>query len=518
MKQLRQGIRGTASDRPWRRAVAWLLLPAIGIFLLPVAPAAAAGTDIRFSAAQDYPSATFTYLGSASPGSVANLYRDGHADQYADLVLANLGGGPVIQYGVGGGKFSSERLVIDNSDTDASAIQVGDFNSDGVPDIVSGGYTTKRLTVMLGHPDGSFKVSGQYQLQGVWPAQFQIADLDRDGHLDIATSAYAGGHITILLGNGDGTFRTAPSVPAPHLALAMLVADLDSDGILDLAVTESIPVIGTLHGTVEVLLGNGDGTFRHVRSHPVGLLSEVIRYADLNEDGKGDLVILNALNNDASILYGLGGGQFAAEQRMPISGASVLKISGSGGVDGAEGLQLIDFNGDGHVDMAVTQMITNRVLIFQGDGQGHFTAAGSYGVTFFPEDLLAGDFDGDGCQDLAVPGNLPPIGPADVGVARVSVLLNLGHGCRPTAVVRSVRAAITSNVMTISWQPPLTKTADITAYSIVIPGVAARVVPPTARETQLTGLPPSMSSFDVRITAVNASGYATPPEVITVSR
>jgi hypothetical protein len=163
-------------------------------------------------------------------------------------------------------------------------------------------------------------------------------------------------------------------------------------------------------------------------------------------------------------------------------------------------------------------MIASRLVVVQGDGRGQFTPAGSYRVTYFPEDLLAGDFDGDGCQDLAVPGNLPPVGPPDVGVARVSVLLNLAHDCRSTAVVRNVRAAIMLDAMTLSWQPPLTKAADITSYSIVIPGVATRMVPTTARETQLTGLPASMSTFDVRITAVNASGYATPPAVITVRR
>ena len=43
---------------------------------------------------------------------------------------------------------------------------------------------------------------------------------------------------------------------------------------------------------------------------------------------------------------------------------------------------------------------------------------------------MAGDLDGDGYPDLAVPGNVPPIGPADVGVARVSVLFNRSAGCR----------------------------------------------------------------------------------------
>src|SRR5439155_8193206 len=119
----------------------------------------------------------------------------------------------------------------------------------------------------LGRRDGSFHVSAQHQLQGVWPSEFQIADLNRDGHLDIAVSAYGGGTITILLGNGDGTFREAPPVPATHVALALLVSDLNGDSIPDMAVTETMPTAGTpgdpsqnlAHGSVELLLGKGDG-------------------------------------------------------------------------------------------------------------------------------------------------------------------------------------------------------------------------------------------------------------------
>jgi len=402
----------------------------------------AQASDIKFSVAQDYPASTVTYNGTAAPGAIAQLYRDGHADPYPDLVLANLGGGPVVLYGLGDGRFDTQRNIIDNSDTDASAVQVADFNADGIPDIVSGGYTTLKVTVMLGRPDGSFGVSGQYPLQGVWPSQFGIDDFNRDGHLDIAVSAYGGGTITILLGKGDGTFTEAAPVPATNVALALLVADLDGDAIPDLAVTESFQTVEApsipgnvsgrlLHGSVEILLGNGDATFRPAGSYPVGTVSEVIRYGDIDEDGHGDLLVFNVfVSNDASILYGLGGGRFAPEQPMRLSGPSSVQILDVRATDSSEGLQLVDFNADGHLDMAVTQIVSSRLVIFQGDGRGHFSPAGSYDVAGFPEDLMAGDLNGDGCQDLAVPGNMPPVGPTDVGVARVSVLLNLSAGCR----------------------------------------------------------------------------------------
>jgi hypothetical protein len=54
---------------------------------------------------------------------------------------------------------------------------------------------------------------------------------------------------------------------------------------------------------------------------------------------------------------------------------------------------------------------------------------------------MAGDLDGRGCADLAVPGNEPPIGPSDVGIARVSVFLNLSAGCEKPSSVTGRRAA-----------------------------------------------------------------------------
>jgi len=432
------------------------------VLTAPSATAKDSHKDITFAPAQDYPSSTVTYNGTASPGAITHLYRNGKADKYADLVIANIVGGPVVLYGVGGGKFS-ERHVVNNHDSDASAVQVADFNGDGIPDIVSGGYTTERLTVMLGNRDGSFRVSGQYQLHGVWPSEFQIADLNRDGHPDIATSSYAGGVITILLGNGDGTFHQAPSVQGTTLALALKVADFNGDRIPDMAVTESIPTLGKLtlegntardllHGTVKILLGKGDGSFRAVGTYPIGVLSETIRYADINEDGKGDLVILNALvGNDASILLGRGGGRFAPERRMHVGGPGSLEPLGVRTIDGAEGLQLVDFNRDGHLDMVVTQMISSTLVIFEGDGRGHFTFQGQQRVTGFPEDLMAGDLDGDGCPDLAVPGNVPPVGPSDVGVARVSILLNRSAGC--AGAVKPPGAKVPGGVAETPTQP-----------------------------------------------------------------
>jgi len=242
---------------------------------------------------------------------------------------------------------------------------------------------------------------------------------------------YYGGHVAVLLGVGDGTFHPATSIPAANTALSLLATDLNGDGAPDLAVAEMVPKESPqslLPGEIDVLLGNGDGTFRPRTTYAAGLWPEYIQAGDINEDGKVDLAAANALTNDISLYLGLGEGRFAPEQRMRAGAAGSLDVFDVH-AEAAPGLQLADFNGDGHLDMAAVQTITSRVALFEGDGRGRFVPAGAYDTPGFPEPFLATDLNRDGCLDLAVPGNLPPVGPADATTTRVSVLLNATSTC-----------------------------------------------------------------------------------------
>src|SRR5438093_8651438 len=111
-------------------------------------------------------------------------------------------------------------------------------------------------------------------------------DFNRDGAMDMAVANYFSGTVSVLLGNGDGSFRPATSVTVGANPWGIAVGDFNGDGVPDLAVTNN----GT--STVSILLGNGDGTFRAgpivAVVGPRGLAA-----ADLNGDGKVDLVIAN---------------------------------------------------------------------------------------------------------------------------------------------------------------------------------------------------------------------------------
>lgn len=369
--------------------------------------------DLRFSEAHDFPAALLTSFGSASTIDYADFDRDG----YLDLVIGNTGGGPVLLRGGPGGVFGPPQAITAYVDTDSYVVHTGDFNGDGLADLAAGSWTT-RLTVLLGDGHGNFRVSGQYVL-GALPTDFAIADFNRDGKPDIIASTYFGGTLSVFLGNGDGTFRTAPSIAGGNSTLVLFPEDFNGDGIPDIAFTDGAPTGMPQNGTLNILFGNGDGTFLPKVTYTIGVIPEVIQYGDLNEDGKKDLLVTNAGSNEVSIFYGLGAGRFAPEKRF-----SVGPLTGA-----LEGMRLADFDGDGHLDLVVSQISTNTVRTFKGDGRGNLIFVSEYAVADFPEQFLAVDVNGDHCLDLVVNGNQPPVGPTDVGTARVSVLLNQSAGC-----------------------------------------------------------------------------------------
>ena len=168
--------------------------------------------------------------------------------------------------------------------------ELGDFNNDGTPDLFALGRSTnfdatRFVSVFLGKGDGTFQApintSGSWGI-GSGPYSIATGDFDRDGKLDVAVSDE---YLTILKGNGDGTFKT-PGVP-PRLdntSTDLKVADFNGDGKLDLV---SAGVF--TGGNLQVLLGNGDGTFQSLGSlvNQVGGVSVVV--TDLNGDTRPDL-------------------------------------------------------------------------------------------------------------------------------------------------------------------------------------------------------------------------------------
>jgi hypothetical protein len=152
----------------------------------------------------------------------------------------------------------------------------------------------------LGKGDGTFtSAPGSPISLGTSLSAVVAADFNGDGKLDLAVTDSTTNTVTVLLGNGDGTFGPPSAISVGNGPVAIVAGDFNSDGKLDLA------VVNDLDGTVTLLLGNGDGTFAQAAGSPyaVGTGPSQIVAADFNGDGKLDLAVVTSANDGTVSIF-----------------------------------------------------------------------------------------------------------------------------------------------------------------------------------------------------------------------
>jgi hypothetical protein len=280
-------------------------------------------------------------------------------------------------------------------------VLIADVNHDGNNDILIG-HRINKLSVYLGDGKGRFVVAkGSPFPAGPSPNDLAIGDFNGDNNLDVAIANHGEKLVTILIGDGKGGFSfasgspfTVPSNPHPH---GIAAADFNGDGKVDLAVDS------WGENKVLVMLGNGDGTFRHAGAKfNVGEAPyQRLRAADLNGDGQPDLITSNWEGSSVSVLLGDGKGNFR------LAGEKNISVPTS-----PFGVAIGDFNGDRRLDIAVchysghvSDRSKNGLSVLYGNGAGQFTlASGSpFAVGHYPPTIVAGDINGDGITDIAIP-------------------------------------------------------------------------------------------------------------------
>ncbi len=309
----------------------------------------------------------------------------------------------------------------------ATSAATGDFNGDGRIDIATANGApagSHGVSILLSNGDGSFQAARNFNT-GTDPNAIAVGDFNADGKLDAAVMNSLQSTVSILTGNGDGTLQAPSLIVLPGVPRSLASADFNSDGKTDLILSVSLAAPGS--SLTVVLMSRGDGTFaQSTFPSPYGIV-----VADFNGDGKPDIAQYGIPTGPgAAIKFGNGDGTFT-DAPLPFTLGVPFQVTQA--VAG-------DLNGDGKMDLYgefVSGAITRSGFVFStyvalGNGDGTFTvnSTGLFSVGIGGENLLAGDFNGDGKLDIAgvFPGpSANNIGPRNLPNT-IRVLYGTGNG------------------------------------------------------------------------------------------
>jgi len=360
------------------------------------------GTQVLLRA-QDGKPASF-FVGDRYPVTLSLLSGSLGASTAATSLGAVTGGLlPSVSYNVGIGPV---------------ALTSADFRNVGLQDLAVVNEIDNTLTILQNQGVGLFLQAGQPISLGAArttaPASapsIASAVLTTSGFHDLVVTDPVANTVEVLLSNGDDTFKQATGSPITvgQQPSSIVLGDFNTDGNQDFAVTNF------KDNTLSLFLGNGDGTFKQATGSPFTLPTTTtgpiaMTSADFNSDGNLDLALVNETTNNVTILLGNGNATFALATGSPFAvGKFPVAIASA------------DLNGDSHADLVVVNQADNTISVLLGNGDGTFNSAPNSPLATgqAPTAVTIADFNGDSLPDIAV---------TDPQTDSVSVYLGLSQG------------------------------------------------------------------------------------------
>ena len=312
--------------------------------------------------------------------------------------------------GIGNGQFQRPFPALPSQGARSqNAISV-DFNVDGILDLIYTRDEGVHYYAATGNGDGTFAISFDQRGDAFYsPTVMESADFNKDGFPDFVARYAYDRFMDVYLYNParPGTFirslkldLVAGGILARGFGGALTTADFNSDGIVDIALGEQLPGEPL---KLMILAGKGDDTFKII--HEQYDYNETIfgnlntpnwfEDGDVNEDGQQDLITM--LTSSVVVHLGRGDGSFQSPYYLPDNGCT-------GGITcpaDYEWGNLLDLDGDHHLDLILSTASTRNLIVRLGNGDGTFDPPFTYHTPTSPKQVSFGDLDLDGHMDIA---------------------------------------------------------------------------------------------------------------------